>query len=299
LTIANPSLTVLTAPSSPSSSQAFLCLPYWRPWWNSGGASLLAFNVSHPARPALVSAFNFNPTNAWGFSAPLTASNLIYFSHEQSSYLSASAGWRVSDYLDVIDYTDPATPTLRPAVGIPGQLAGLSADGAMLYLLGTAMSASGAYNLNNNESLHACAYDGISAYLVASLPLPQTWPRPLLVNTGAVYLGRAAAAGRTNNTLEAWSLSAAGQFARRAIAPVAQPVSAFALFGKLLAAQDEHNTITLFDLTSPSAFRLCGHGGPTGCLWFDLNHADGALNSGLWLSLDDYGVATVPLSPSP
>jgi hypothetical protein len=170
----------------------------------------------------------------------------------------------------------------------------------MLYLLGPAMSASGdSKPSNDNEGLSACAYDGVAAYLVASLPLAQTWPRPVLVNTGAVYLGRAAAAGKTNNTLEAWSLSATGQFARRAIVPVAQPVAALAIFGKLLAAQDENNTITLFDLTSPSALRLCGRGGPSGCLWFDLNHADGALNSGLWLSLDDYGVSAVRLSTSP
>jgi hypothetical protein len=46
--------------------------------------------------------------------------------------------WRVRDFLDVVDYTDPASPTLRPAVNVPGQLAGLSAAGSMLYLLGTA-----------------------------------------------------------------------------------------------------------------------------------------------------------------
>ena len=301
LAIANPtSSTSLSQPSTAStSSQAFLSLPYWRPWWNVGGVTLLAFNVSAPASPALVSTFNFNPTNAWGFSTPFTASGLIYFSHEQSDYLSSSADWRVSEDLDVVDYADPTTPTLRPAVSIPGQLSGLSADGSMLYLLGTALSASGIYSPNGNDGLNACAYDGVTAYLVASLPLPQTWPRPVLVNTGAVYLGRAAAAGRTNNTLEAWSLSSQGQFTRQALAPVSQPISALAVFGELLAAQDENNTVTLFDTTSPSALRPCGHGGPPGCLWADLNHADGALNSGLWLSLDDYGVATVPLTPSP
>jgi len=298
MAIANPSSAAQAALSSTSGAQAFLCLPYWRPWWNFGGVSLLAFNVSNPALPALVSTFNFTPTNAWGFSAPQTASGRIYFSHEQSSFLSAAAGWRVSDYLDVIDYADPAAPTLRPAVGIPGQLAGLSADGALLYLLGTAMSAAGTYYLNNNEGLNACAYDGVGAYLVDSLPLPQTWPRPVLVNADTVYLGRAAAAGRTNHTLEAWGLSAQGQFARRALARVALPVTALAAFGPLLAAQSANNAVSLFDLTSPATLRLCGQGAPSGCLWFDLNHAGGALTSGLWLSLDDYGIAAVPLNPA-
>ncbi|MCX6891981.1 MAG: hypothetical protein NTX51_10710, partial [Verrucomicrobia bacterium] len=162
--------------------------------------------------------------------------------------------------------------------------------------LGTAISASGAYYSNDNEGLNACAYDGVGAYLVNSLPLPQTWPRPVLVNSGTVYIGRAAMAGRTNNTLEAWTLSTAGRFGRQAVAPLAQPASALAVFGKLLAAQDSSNGLTLFDTTSPSAFRLCGQGGPPVCLWYDLNHAAGALDSGLWLSLDDYGVAPVPIT---
>jgi hypothetical protein len=273
-----------------------LRLPYWRPWWSAGGASLLAFDVSNSGSPALVSTFNFNPTNAWGFRAPLTASGLIYFSHEKSDYASRTAGWRLSESLDVVDYADSAHPTLRPPVSIPGQLAGLSPDGAVLYLLGTALSKSGTYYANDNEGLNACAYDGVGAYLVASLPLPQTWPRPVLVNSGTVYLGRAAESGKTNNVVEAWRLSDQGRFGRQAVAPVSQPVAALAVFGKLLAAQDQNNAVTLFDLTLPSAFRLCGHTGPAGCLWYDLNHADGTLDAGLWLSLDDYGVAPVPVT---
>jgi len=284
-----------SAPSAVN-AQAFLQLPYWRPWWSAGGASLLAFDVSNSDSPTLVSAFNFNPTNAWGFSAPLTAAGLIYFSHEQSDHPARTAGWRLSEYLDVIDYTDPVNPTLRPAVGIPGQLAGLSPDGAVLYLLGTALSKSGTYYANDSEGLNACAYDGVRAYLVASLALPQTWPRPVLVNSGTVYLGRAAAPGKASSALEAWALSAEGQFKRQAVVPVPQPLAALAAFGKLLAAQDQNNAVTLFDITSPAALRSCGHGEPSGCLWYDLNHADGTLDAGLWLSLDDYGVAAVPVT---
>ena len=282
-----------------ANSQAFLGLPYWRPWWNAGGASLLAFNVSDPASPALVSTFDFNPANAWGFSAPLTASGMIYFSHEQSDYVSRKTGSRVSEYLDVVDYSDPAAPTLRPAVGIPGQLAGLSADGTVLYLLGTAIPTLGIYYPSDYEGLNACAYDGVGAYLIDSLPLPRTWPRPVLVDSGTVYLGRAAAAGKTNNALEAWRLSDQGQFGRRALAPLSQPAAALAIFGNLLAAQDQNNAVSLFDTTKPSALRPCGQGGPPGCLWCDLNHADGTLASGLWLSLDDYGVAPVPVTAPP
>jgi hypothetical protein len=288
-------------------SQPLLANPYWRPWWGGGGARLLALNVRDPAIPQLISTVNVNPTNAWGFSRPFTAQGLIYFSHQQSDYVTISAharsgqssmDWRVSEWLDVIDYADPANPTIHPSVSVPGELAGLSEDGAMLVLLGAASPGS-AVPVNNREALNACAFDGVAAYLVDSLVLPQTWPRPVLVNHSRTYLGRAAANGATNNTLEAWDLSSKGRFVRLAVASVDQPVPALAIFGDLLAAQDGTAAVSLFDVSTPSALRLCGQGAPAGCLWFDLNRAAGALNSGLWIPLDDYGVTFVPVTALP
>jgi hypothetical protein len=65
--------------------------------------------------------------------------------------------------------------------------------------------------------------------------------------------------------------------------------------GELLAAQDGNSDVLLFDASSPSSLPQCGKGGPPGCLWFDLNAADGSLGAGLWLPLDDYGVVSVPI----
>ncbi|HVM50183.1 MAG TPA: beta-propeller domain-containing protein, partial [Candidatus Acidoferrum sp.] len=289
-----PRSKALAAQPAMPALQAFLRLPYWRPWWSSGGATLLAFDVSNPAGPGLVSTFDFSPTNGWGFSAPLAAQGLVYFSYEQPQTTWPVTVWRASDSLEVVDYTDPANPTLRPGVNVPGQLAGLSPDGSMLYLLGNAISTFGGFFPTSPQGLNACAYDGVSAYLVASLQLPQSWPQPLIISSNMVYLGRADATGGSNNTLEAWALSSQGQFKRQALAKVAQPLSALAAFGSLLAAQDENNNVSLFDASLPTALIGCGQGGAPGCLWFDLNRAAGALGEGLWLSLDDYGVAAVP-----
>ena len=286
-----------------SSVRAAAAIPFWRPWW-SDGVRLLAVNVSNPGQPQLTSKLALNPPNAWGFSRPLAAQGLVYFSHEQSAYESVlqswgrvSSDWRMHESLDVIDYSDPAAPTVRPSLGIPGQLTGLSDDGSMLYLLGAALTTSGA-TVESREALHACAYDGVGAYLVDSLPLPTTWPRPVLLSHGRVYLGRAAADANGAQTLEAWALSGQGRFQRQALAKLSQPVSALAGFGSLVAAQAANIGVTLFDASTASALSERGQGGPTECLWFDLNRADGSASAGVWIPLDDYGIGSVPLAPA-
>ena len=67
-------------------------------------------------------------------------------------------------------------------------------------------------------------------------------------------------------------------------------------FGNLLAAQ-VGNQVSLFNVTNPAAPALLVTGGPTGCLWFDLGKADGALERGLWLPLGAYGVAMIATGP--
>jgi len=42
--------------------------------------------------------------------------------------------------------------------------------------------------------------------------------------------------------------------------------------------------------------RQKGEGSPPGCLWFDLNRADGSVGGGLWIPLDDYGLMQVPVA---
>jgi hypothetical protein len=292
---AQPALT-LSAHAAALNSQSFVAMPYWWPWWNNGGARLLAFDVSSPANPQLTSSMNFNPANGWGFSAAFAAQGLVYFTHEQSDYVwinprahRLGADWRVSDSLEVIDFNDPTNPTLRPSISVPGQLAGISDDGVLLYLLGAPSGTA----LENRAAVNACAYDGVNASLLASLALPQTWPQPVVVSGRDVVLGRAGANAKAKNTIEIWNLSSQGRFVRRASLNVPQPFTALAVFGALVAAQDSSNLITLFDASALPALRQCGQGGPSGCLWFDLNRADGHVESGLWLPLDDYGVTSV------
>ena len=277
-------------------------LGLWRgPWWSPGGVRLVAFNTADPARPELVSQYLYAPSLAWGFSAPFVAQGRVYFSHEQSEdvpvygkYGKVDSEWRVREFLDVIDFADPALPTARPAIGIPGQLVGLSSDGAFLYLLGSSGLAYSADGSNQKEALFACAYDGVGAYQVTALALPKTWPRPVRVDNGNVFLGRAAADEKGTHSIESWSLSDAGRFVFKASAAVKDPASEIACFDRLLAVQGNVGGVTLFDSSDPSLLKPCGESPATG-LWADVGRACGSLAEGVWIPVDDFGLLSVPI----
>ena len=151
------------------------------------------------------------------------------------------------------------------------------------------------------EILTASAYDGVSAHLVDSLALPPTWPHPVLVVETNVFIGRSGTNWWSTNAsrsyLETWTLADAGRFTQLGSATLAMPASTLAGFNGLLAAQETDNNVVLFDHADPTALRVVGQGKPSGCVWFDLSHADGALGRGLWIPLGAFGVATIPASP--
>lgn len=68
-------------------------------------------------------------------------------------------------------------------------------------------------------------------------------------------------------------------------------------FPGLLAAQLDGNRVVVFDDSDPAALRLVGEGPTTGCLDFNLRHADATSARDLWLPLNAYGVTRITLSP--
>jgi hypothetical protein len=285
------------------------------PWWYQGGVQLLAVNVAEPASPAFVSGFSYSPEHSWGFSAPFTAQGRIYLSHEQSKPVAlpgkgAAAGlvmagtgapgnvygeWRVGEFMDVIDYAEPAFPTARRPVRLPGQLAGVSPDGALVYTVGSrrAFIPDAA---EENEALAVCAYDGVHAYLVDHMLLPRAWPRPVRVNEeGVAFVGRASLDEDRIPSLEAWALSAAGRFERTGSAPLTTAASEINCFGSLLAVQESSGRIALFDAADPAQLTPCGGSEAAGGLWPSLGRAWGDPADGLWFPLDDYGLLAVPV----
>jgi hypothetical protein len=299
-----------------------------RPWWGGGGGGLfVTFDVSNPNAPAYASTVNLGKDgNWWSFSSAFAVDGLVYISHQSSEFLEgvrlpnepnvpppavpetkpddpiSDPGpvpppigiWLTKHYLDVIDYADAKVPTIRPAVNIPGMLRGLSHNGAMVYTVGSHWDAN--WNTDWTEWLDASAYDGVSVSLVASTPL-KDWPHPVLVKDGNVLVGRAKT---TDNPaqLEILKIDDSGKFAQVSATTLDASANDFVAFGNLLAVQQDRQVI-LFDASNPSLLVKRGTGQSQGCLWYDLKNADGNLERGLWIPLNEYGVTLIPVNPAP
>jgi len=270
------------------------------PWWGFGGGQLLAFDVSDPASPHFDSEVNLATNGWWGFSQPFSTATRVYLSHNQSEV------WTNTDYpdglwiqrslLDVVDYADPKSPTVRAPVNIAGTLQGIASKGELLYTLGLHWGTNQVFDWT--QWLDASAYDGVSAHLVASLRLSDSWPHPVLVLDTNLFIGNPGYSAVTTNLyppqLEKWFLADSGNFTLNAKFQTVQPVSGLADRNGLLVAQEEDSSLDLFDDSSPG-FAPVGHAQPSGCLWFDLNQADGGIKLGLWAPLGAYGVEHIGL----
>jgi hypothetical protein len=268
---------------------------WFRPgFWGVGGGQLLAFDVSSSSTPALLSELNLT-TNGWySFSPTFGVGSLVYLSHSSSEPADdPTEMWIQRTSLDVIDYSDPATPTVRKPVSIPGMLEGVSHNGELLYT-------SGVHWTTNQTDwrvwLDASAYDGVSASLVDSLSLSQSWP--VLVDGNTIFIGRQPENDQSKPLLGVWTLSDSGKFVSLATPPLvlSSPAQNFATFGDLLAVQLNEG-IQLFDKSRPSSLISLGQDPFQRCLGYTLENADGAVDRGLWLPLGDYGVVKIGLNP--
>ena len=207
--------------------------------------------------------------------------------------------WVQSSLLDLIDYADPRSPTIRTPVSIPGTLQGIQHQGELLYTTGAHWDTNQVSDWT--QWLDASAYDGVAAHLVDSLAISNYWPYPVLVLETNVFIGRSGYSPNSTNSvtprLETWSLSDAGKFTLNGSVKLDRPASTLLVRGGLLLCQETDNSLDLFAPSSPAALTLLRHDQPTGCLWYDLNNADGDLDQGVWLPLGLYGVKVISLSP--
>ena len=196
----------------------------------------------------------------------------------------------------MIDYSDPATPTVRKPVSIPGALEGVSHEGELLYTSGIHWTTN---QTDWRTWLDASAYDGVSAHPVATLPLPESWPHPLLVVNQSVVIGRADYPANPTNPpahmLETWDVDEKGTFVLTSAVKLKQPANSMVQRNGLLAVQGSDSGLELFDATDPALLGPLGSFSVPGCLWFDLNASQGGLAGGLWMPLSAYGVAHAPL----
>ena len=269
------------------------------------------------AGPRFLSDVNLATNERWNFSPALAAAEQVFLSYEVSEFLEGvvppnyvapaptvsfdpstgkyvtnappSGSWVQRHYLQVVDYADPAHPTERRPVNLPGALRGLAHQGELLYTVGPHFDLA-RWNTEWVEWLDASAYDGVAAHRIDSLQLSKLWPHPLSVWEEHVLLGRPDENGNGGPLLETWSLSAAGRFERVGFSQLTTPAQSFLRLGQLLAVQTGE-AVNLYDATQPAALGLLKATVRNGCLGFDLGWGDGSLSRGLWLPLYDYGVA--------
>jgi hypothetical protein len=277
----------------------------WWPPWRAGGGQLLAFDVHDPSVPRLVSHVDLN-TNGVGssFSKPLVAENRVYLSSESNDYLpldpketnTAVLGtWVLRYNLHVIDYADAASPTVREPVSIPGQLRGLSRQGALLFTVGYRGNATNWTAPDGREWLAASAYDGVSAHLVDSMTLPERWPHPVLAQDDHIFVGQPGDE-KSSHSLVNWTFPDTGRFTQVGRLILAQPAEELASFPGMLAVRESDRRIVLLDRADPARLRPVGEQQFGTCLWFDLTRSDGAVDRGLWIPLGAYGVARVEVT---
>jgi hypothetical protein len=294
-----------------------------RPWWGGGGGLFFAFDVADPGNPEFLSEVSLGANGRWwSFGSVFASNGFIYTSHQGSEFLEGvqmpnqpkpdpiitidpvtgekvvtqpPVGiWVTRYYLDVIDYADPKAPTIRKPVNVPGTLRGISHSGAILYTVAAHWDQKWATDWS--EWLDASAYDSISASLVDSLPL-KDWPHPVLVNDGNAFVGHTPGDGGQAH-LEVWRLADSGKFAAINSIPLDSSANDMLAYGNLVALQ-QNSQVTLVDISNPASMSVIGAGQPAGCLWYDLKNADGTLDKGLWLPLNEYGVANIPVKAKP
>lgn len=281
------------------------------PWYGGGGSGcLFAFDVSDATAPKLASEVNLTTTNGWwSFSSAYVAQGLVYMSHQSTTFIPSASGpqppppsgttpdgtkdtnspptgtWVTKYYLDVVDYADQANPTIRKPVNIPGQLRGLARSGALLYTVGPHWNDQG--QTDWTQYLDASGYDGVNAYLVDSLKPTNSLATPQAAQDGTIFVAQSN--DGTTGQWQAWTVSVGGKFTLLSSAKMPAQPSNFKVIGTLLAVQASQ-TVSLYEVSNPSNPQPLASDDTFGWIYPNLSNADGAVNKGLWVPLQDYGV---------
>jgi hypothetical protein len=284
----------------------------WRPIapWGSGGR-LLAFRVTELHGIEFASEINLGRDGGWNFSATQVGGGLLFLSHQVAEQAPPivlededtgevqirqppSWMWVQRSYLNVIDYENPADPMIRRPVEIPGSLIGLSQEGALLYTVGARWRPDANWAFNWTEYLDASAYDGVMVSRIDSLELPTHWPRPYVVQGGDIFLGRPDENARDRALLERWRLSNEGRFHPLVKIEMKAPAERLVARDEMLLVQ-AGGEVVMMDCSDKDLLRRVGGGAPPGCIWVELNRAQGELERGIWVPLGLNGVWRLPI----
>jgi len=303
----------------------------YRPWWGAWTKQFISFNVGNPAKIAYGSTVELKPSNATQFSAPFAQAGLVFVSEQQ--VWDHTPDDNVDDtgrhFLRVVDYTSPSVPYIRDErVNIPGRLAGVAREGKLLYTVGCDIDPITRV-ATNTAALHASAFDGVAAHLIATQPLPSVWspiafagPSVVVLEEQPAYVWKPYQAdpvpakedvlAATSLRLSYWwwgsyvenplhselrisQLTDAGFFIQLGALELAHD-SGLHLFGDLAVTKPDYYAVRAIDLSNTLAPADLGAFSLPGNIWPNLDGAAGALGVGLWLPTGSYGVETIGLA---
>jgi hypothetical protein len=269
--------------------------PFWYPYGGGAGTGrLLPFEPS-TAR-WLPEVASVGGTNAWGYSLSYAAPGLVFTSHTTYDVVTNTIEgqpyqqWLARYWLDVVDFADPTTPTLRPSVSLPAELIGLAQAGDLLFTKG--MNTWKTNDTSGQTWLAAVAYDGVEAHLADAMPMPVTWPQLALVKDGLVFLTRVST-NYTSADLEVWEVnSTLGTWAQVGLTPIGTGLYSMATVGAYLGISDGRS-VNLIDVSVPAKPRLWLKGQFDGCVSGGIEHGDATSGLGAFLPLGSYGVGRI------
>ena len=306
-------------------------------WGGAPGRRFVSFSVGDPTAMSMLSNYRMETGDSWNLSEVFVSGTRLYMSHQESRFngdilppepvvdplprpvapglplaeeeplvrapepFPGEGSWLQQYFLDVLDLTDPTSPTERKPVNIPGTLVGIARGGALLYTRAPHWDDETLLS-DGLEWLDASAYDGVSVSLVDSLSLSHRWPHPTLVDEDTVYVGLPATRGNTregevrqeSNTLTAFRLADTGEFETVSSVALPFPVSELQVRRDLLLAR-VNQEMWFYDLGQPGELVPVGAGSQSNCFGFNLTTADGSTEAGMWVPGGDYGVSHIPL----
>jgi alpha-tubulin suppressor-like RCC1 family protein len=181
---------------------------------------------------------------------------------------------------------DPTAPVLREPVSLPGLLAGISHDGALLYCTARLT------DVQADTALHALAYDGLAAHLVDTLALPASsqhnTPLVDVAPDGNIVAARSVGTTNTLSRIETWRLGSTGVFARLGFLERPSDFSDLRRLGTFAALRSQTG-FELVDFAVPATPRLLPVSDALDCLGRDLKRLQGDRATGLWLPAGEPG----------
>ncbi|MBM3822787.1 MAG: hypothetical protein FJ404_07880 [Verrucomicrobia bacterium] len=294
------------------------------PWWGGGGGSrLIASQINGAGLPQWVSMTRVNETQSWwNYSQAFASGTKVYLSHQSSEFVPnvlpkgqempkpvmtldergnevlitpPMGTWITRYFLDVVDFADPAIPTVRKPVNIPGELRGLSHQGEVIY---TAAPVWDPVTLTTDwkEYIQASAYDGVSARLIDAVPLPESWPRESRVQEGRVLISKPGDKA-SSAKIEVWKLGGAGKFELRSVANLSGNADGLALGSDWIGVLQGGGKLEFFRWQPADALVKVGTGIFSSCTWLDMTKLAGSPEEGFWVPNGAYGIGTIAVKP--